>query len=410
MQTANHEAVARSIKAALPAWVPHDGLKVSDNLSKLYRVGFRCPCHGKVWVGVKIPVGGATPTEMVSKLVAAVEKQHGVCAEQITAYPKPVEQEQAETIGTLRNQAVRSIATKRKMQTDLELAHAKLRKADIAVSGQSEQKRQDSRAESRRVELDKAVKDKFNDADKSTALLSKCSGLVDTLKYWCQGSEHKLLQLVMSQIRHFNLEDKVAGELDAQCSTRDAKTNRTNRYIVSRARSALQTLKQCTSEQQRQEYRVVLTALAPEKGRAKSVAAALGVSRDKKPMVDAIKKRSEIEIAVKASTKPLKVGDTVVCRHGTGTLVEYSEDEQQPCAVQIRVGAEYTHTSKFKESGKDKGGARLRRVPITFGHSGRDTRYDAVSADVVQKVSVYLQCSFNIVAVLFQYTCSALSI
>ena len=41
--------------------------------------------------------------------------------------------------------------------------------------------------------------------------------------------------------------------------------SKTDKYIVDRLRDSLQILKQTKSEQQRQEYRIVLTVVAPEK-------------------------------------------------------------------------------------------------------------------------------------------------
>ena len=43
------------------------------------------------------------------------------------------------------------------------------------------------------------------------------------------------------------------------------RANKTDRYIVDRLRDALQILKRTDVEQQRLEYRIVLTAIAPHK-------------------------------------------------------------------------------------------------------------------------------------------------
>ena len=62
---------------------------------------------------------------------------------------------------------------------------------------------------------------------------------------------------MVSLIKRFGLHDALRNELYAEHVKTDA-------YIVDRAREALQVLKQCGSEEQRQHYRVGLTILAPQ--------------------------------------------------------------------------------------------------------------------------------------------------
>ena len=94
-----------------------------------------------------------------------------------------------------------------------------------------------------------------------------------------------------------------------------------------RRTSALQILKGCASEQQRRDYRVVLTALSPElkaqgekTGMQTKVAAALGVNRNRAPFRDSVARRAEIDKAAKQCLAQLKIGDEVKCRHGSGKL------------------------------------------------------------------------------------------
>ena len=103
-----------------------------------------------------------------------------------------------------------------------------------------------------------------------------------------------------------------------------------------------------------------------------------------KPWQEAIKKRSAIDSACVHKDKPLAIGDTVICRHGKGTLTEFICDEQ-PCAIQITHG-DHIRVSQFANAGKGKGGGRLQRLPISFAYDGRCERSDSISQDLLHKV------------------------
>ena len=95
---------------------------------------------------------------------------------------------------------------------------------------------------------------------------------------------------------------------------------------------------------------------------------------------------SDIDKCLKTESNDICLGDEVVCRHGAGLLAEFdSANPDGPCAVSITV-AEYTHMSRFKSAGYSKGGARLRRLPISFAHDSRSHRSDSVRPEVVKKV------------------------
>ena len=90
---------------------------------------------------------------------------------------------------------------------------------------------------------------------------------------------------------------------------------------------------------------------------------------------------------------PLKQGDTVVCAHGTGVLVE-CEGPDDPCVVEIEIG-DVKHGSVFgamKGNGADSG--RVRRVPISFSHGARKGRKDQHSASIKAKVTLSF-CLYN---------------
>ena len=73
---------------------------------------------------------------------------------------------------------------------------------------------------------------------------------MDTLKYWCEGSEEKLLQLVMAQINQFDLREEVADQLRVTLSKEEQKVAETRALIVERAADALAILKECRTETQ----------------------------------------------------------------------------------------------------------------------------------------------------------------
>ena len=156
--------------------------------------------------------------------------------------------------------------------------------------------------------------------------------MVDTLRYWCDGSVDKALELVLASMKHLGLRDRVVDALGL-------KQNETHAYIVERIKAAVAELKHCRSEEQRQQYRIILTAVAPEPGRrmGKRVADVVGARRDRAHFRKSRAKRAAIDASIKANQKPLAVGDTVLCRHGQGTLKVYA-GPSAPCTVEIVHG------------------------------------------------------------------------
>jgi hypothetical protein len=189
----------------------------------------------------------------------------------------------------------------------------KVAKADGTVAAVKEVKRQESRENARRVDVDEENEEELTAKDKCVAVNAQDTGMVESIKYWARGSIAAVLQLIMALIYSFNLKDQVAAELTLA-------TDETNQCIVDRARAALQILKGCASGQQRRDYRVVLTALSPElkaqgekTGMQTKVAAALGVNRNRAPFRDSVARRAEIDKAAKQCLAQLKIGDEVKC-------------------------------------------------------------------------------------------------
>ena len=75
-------------------------------------------------------------------------------------------------------------------------------------------------------------------------MLAPGAGVVGTVKYWAGGSREKVLELGLSQIKHFGLTDSVRAHLGLSVSTGKSKTNA---YIVKRAAAALEALKATTA-------------------------------------------------------------------------------------------------------------------------------------------------------------------
>ena len=96
---------------------------------------------------------------------------------------------------------------------------------------------------------------------------------------------------------------------------------------MNRVKNSFQILKQCRTGEQRQHFRIVLTAPAPTKvdardnaGMGRRVTEALDVNRYRATFLDSVDVRAEIDQAATVMNTPLIVGNLVVCRHGTSTL------------------------------------------------------------------------------------------
>ena len=188
-------------------------------------------------------------------------------------------------------------------------------------------------------------------------------------------------------MQHYKLHEKMRQQYGAE-------QNQTNQYIINRARAALYILKQCDSEQQRKEYRVALTVLAPEQvaerdnsGMSRKVAEALGVNRSRALFTESVAERAEIDKLAKQHTTELQVGDSVVCRHtvpgGTSKLAALGPKGK--CTVEHNMDGR-VFTSEFKSMRSGSGGDRVRRPPIHFSPAGRKKRKDAVPEHTQAKI------------------------
>ena len=329
MQTATHAQRQASIISALPSWVPRVNLTVPDNLNQQYRFTFDCPCGKRPRITARIPKAGASHQEMLSLLLKSLDdSQHGSCGQHHAAYPRPESEQDAAKTESLQKENKRLATKKRQLDSEVEVLTAKNKKAAAATTAQADLKRRATLAEQRRLDIDRENKETLIIRNKSTALTTPGSanpgGLIDAIKYWARGSLAAVLQLIMALIMHFGLEQEVRQQLGAE-------QDHTNQLIVHRAAAALDILKRCDSEQQRREYRIVLTALMPElkkkgdsTGMQAKVAAALRVNRNRATFRESVALRAEIDNLALVYSKELKVGDAVVCKHtppgGTSTL------------------------------------------------------------------------------------------
>ena len=201
----------------------------------------------------------------------------------------------------------------------------------------------------------------------SAVLTHRCAdtGVSDTLKYWCEGSQEKLLQLIMAQIETVGLREEVSGQLGLTLNKRQQRDAETNAHIVRTAADALSILKQCRTETQRLQDRLAMTVLAPTAGAGMHNRVVKALEEPIfKPYKESTKKRAAINVADVNRDASLVVGDAVLCLHGEGILAEYT-DYESACSVKITHG-DHVHTSEFTNAGKDIGGGRIQLCSSTL--------------------------------------------
>ena len=371
-----------------PPWFQRVGSTVKKKGTKDVNVNFAVACSGCKKKQQTISVGSSNGLAKATLIGDAIKRAHDQCQVITPSCTAPQDPFLASTAEIERLE--KELGQQRRQMDEFQRENGQLKRtaeqARLNKQQQSTAQRLKTGKDNKAQPIVRDNQTPFGKGVRSSKMLgTRGVGIVKVMEDHCEGSEAKLLDVVCDLIRRYNLEDAVAAHLGAS-------TESTAQYIVKRARAALAELKHCRSESQRQQYRLVLTVLAPEFGMAASVALALDVGRKCKPLLDSIALRDEIDTKIEASKKRLEVGDEVLCRHGKGALVEVdsdydNEDEDcaHPCAVEIEVDG-HKQVSKFKRSGRGKGGARLHRIPISFAHGPRKVREDATSANVKQKV------------------------
>ena len=215
---------------------------------------------------------------------------------------------------------------------------------------------------------------------------------------------------------------QVADRLNFKLSAWEMKQSETDAYIVARLKAALAVLKHCTSEAQRVDLHVILSAVAPERraehdqaGMIRRVAERLGVQRgsryvnatgEKRPRVldQSITVREKFDEAVDLGGGPLKPGDAATSRGRPCTVIEI-DYEKDTCKLAFKVAGVRLIRDEFSCIAKGrgewqvrpglvgssgarfpKGSARLLRVPPSLRPQGREIRKDEKAEKARAKV------------------------
>ena len=221
-------------------------------------------------------------------------------------------------------------------------------------------------------------------------------GLAGSARFWARGSQRNAERLVLQLVREFHIEDAVRAELFKKVR-REAETDK---MIVDRLVAALDVLKGCQTEQQRRDFHLALSLVAPERvgarqeGLARRFAARLRVSRGKRSQkrgqrpyaFDAcMDVRADFDADVKVMHEPPQIGERVLTCNGPAELTRWTNNGDG-CVVTYRAGDAYAereyrawrtidkHTKKTVANS-----ARLRRVPPSLTATGRKARSGGVS-------------------------------
>jgi hypothetical protein len=212
-----------------------------------------------------------TLKETASALAATVQRAHGHCQ------PTPCGDEGAAAPPVKRTaeqleRDVELLRKRLKAETNKSVFHAHtltnaLGQAEADRAQVLKQDQKDSRFEKGAAKpVDPKNKETWNNpSDQNYAVSGAKRSVLATVRYFSKGSISKAFDIVMALITAFGLEQRVRNYLDERTSSK------TNAYIVQRLHEAVQMLKQCDSEEQRQQYRIVLTAIAPEKAERRDI-------------------------------------------------------------------------------------------------------------------------------------------
>ena len=224
-------------------------------------------------------------------------------------------------------------------------------------------------------------------------------GLIGAVRYWANGSRSNVVNMLLGLIDEFDVKDAIRAKLFRQAS-RQAETDR---LIVDRLVEALEVLKGCQTEQQRKDYLLALSLVAPSRaaersgvGCARRFAARLRVSRgkrskkrgerpyafetcmDRRATFDEAKVRWSLPVGPLANGQQralvpdaLQPGEKVLTHNGPAELTRFTEDGG--CVVTYRVGDDYAERKYTECYSKAKGSARLRRVPPSLTPPPRAT-------------------------------------
>lgn len=197
-----------------------------------------------------------------------------------------------------------------------------------------------------------------------------------------------------------------------------AKQAETDTYIVERSIAALSVLKRCRTEEQRVEFHIVMSALAPERESARSydgmirrVAERLGLRRGARYVPHSKQKRAfAFERAIDRRAvfdshgvaprfgmigptrmgEPLTVGADAVSR-GRDCKVMQIDYATNTCTLEFEMGG-VKATKTYTSLDARRGGARLSRPPVLLRPQPRELRADEKMEHISQSVP-YVGCT-----------------
>ena len=226
-------------------------------------------------------------------------------------------------------------------------------------------------------------------------------GLVGALRYWAECSTEYAAHLLAELTHRLELTDRVRDLLGDEEKARAAATDT---YIVDRLVDTVAVLKECSSEEQRREYHIVLAAVMPPfaqvgdgQGMMRRVTERLGVRRGNRSQAEggrpfaaarAQTLRAAFDALLEHLHAPLREGDAVLTRHGAAELTRLLPDGG--CVVTFRSGDTMLERSYAACFGNGGGSARLRPLPLLLAPPPRSTRSDAVNDSLRRLILDYV--------------------
>ena len=232
-----------NLLAQMPTWLDKANCKIYCGAADV-QMTFHCRCsttaaktiQRKIYVGKKVGV------ERARHIGALIAKEHNDC----WAAPAPLKtaQEMFEHSNSEIERLEKALSVQRaraeEFEADNGLLKRKLEQTVDIRTANSQRKRQTTNAVLRQAEIDSSNQEPWGENMASYTMTAtskdKPSGIVQTMEYWCEGSQLKALDLVMSMLKRWKLQELVAARIGATC-------DKTNAYIVARAKAAMQQLK-----------------------------------------------------------------------------------------------------------------------------------------------------------------------
>mmetsp|Transcript_16169 Transcript_16169/g.40727 ORF Transcript_16169/g.40727 Transcript_16169/m.40727 type:complete len:875 (-) Transcript_16169:94-2718(-) len=231
-------------------------------------------------------------------------------------------------------------------------------------------------------------------------------GLVGSVQDWAEGSRFRVAFMLAELAAYFEVEKQVVERLGFSLNADEVSAFKVDCYIVDRVASALHQLRLCRTEEERQDYGVVLAAVAPTReakgcavGMIAAVCKRLRVPRgvryikaidERRPyaMEQAISRRGRWDNHLQnIRAAPFKVGDSVISRSRLCTIMAI-DCAADTCTLRFQKGnavRDWNYTCIYKplnapmKSPFPKGSARLRHAPVSLRPSHRDQRSDEKS-------------------------------